>query len=455
MVGSTLTSLRHCPLPLSAMKTRPSGCPWIWRGPLSCEGPQPASSPPTIVYGKQLSGAMRRMRLPLAKYMLLLESPHRLTDPRMEAAAHGPPSPPFRGTPVPISVLTTSVVTATRRMRYPLVSDRYRLPSVSSHSPNTPLNAAAVALPPSPPVEAAPDPAYVTITLLLMQRTRLLPLSAMNSTPPASTKMLAGLFSVLAVGGPASPRGPEGLPLSAPLPTTVEMMPAGEMARTLAFSHRYTTPKESPHRPARFCSPAEVAGSPSPADTAEPMPPYVMMMPSAPPTRLTRPLPLSATNRSPAGLAQLPVGWYSAALIASPPSPLKLEGAPHMPQWVTISNPEVGAGVGTSEGFTDGVTVGTAEGATEGVVDGVAVGTTDGVAVGTTEGTTDGVTDGTTEGVKDGVADGTTEGIIDGTAEGVNDGVADGTTEGVTDGVADGTTEGVTDGDHDGATDGP
>ena len=78
-------------------------------------------------------------------------------------------------TPVPTTVVMIFVMISTRRMRFAVESEMYRLPDESIAAPNGVINVASVANPPSPLVilELPQIPANVLMVEFLINRTTL------------------------------------------------------------------------------------------------------------------------------------------------------------------------------------------------------------------------------------------------------------------------------------------
>ena len=121
------------------------------------------------------------------------------------------------------------------------------------------------------------------------------------------------------VAGPPSP-----LKLAAPLPAKVVITPAGVMRRTrlLSVSVTYKLPRASKAKALGKFSWALVAGPPSPPKPAAPVPAKVETIPAGV-TRRMRFEARSVINKLPAASNAMPVGWFSCALVACPPSPLE------------------------------------------------------------------------------------------------------------------------------------
>ena len=139
------------------------------------------------------------------------------------ALVAGPLSPLKPLLPLPATVVMKPVLVVILRMQLFCVSAINRLPAPSRNTLVGELSAALVAGPPSPPKLAVPSPATVVMmpVLAVTLRMRLLPLSAINKLPAASTATPLGRKSWALVASPPSPPKP---PLP-PLPATVVMMP--------------------------------------------------------------------------------------------------------------------------------------------------------------------------------------------------------------------------------------
>ena len=134
--------------------------------------------------------------------------------------------------------------------------------------------AAARAGPPSPEKPRRPDPAIVEITPLeSTRRTRTLNTSFTYTLPDASAATPTGSMNAVLAGMPSLRENPP--------PTTVEMIPAGDMLRTrrLALSAIRRFPCESKASPNGAARVALIAGPPSPENAGCPVPATVVMMP--------------------------------------------------------------------------------------------------------------------------------------------------------------------------------
>ncbi len=115
----------------------------------------------------------------------------------------------------------------------------------------------------------APVPATVVITPLgVTSRIRLSPVSAMKTSPLASTATPSGSSRRALVAGPPSPQtdGPVGSPQFAPVPATVVMTPLGVISRTRPsnVSAMNTSPFESTATASGSSKVASIASPPSP-----------------------------------------------------------------------------------------------------------------------------------------------------------------------------------------------
>ena len=129
----------------------------------------------------------------------------------------------------------------------------------------------------SPPAGGMPPAAGAALTTVEMvpsgftSRMALLKVSAMNRSPAPSTATPCGSFSCAAVAGPPSPENPPrpSFALSAAKsPATVVMIPVLASTRRITLldaSAMYTSPAASTATPVGVFSAARFAGPPSPA----------------------------------------------------------------------------------------------------------------------------------------------------------------------------------------------
>ena len=139
----------------------------------------------------------------------------------------------------------------------------------------------------------------------------------MNTFPAASTATLRGNDSCTNVALPSPDQ-----PLF-PFPATVEITPlTTSRTRALAKSAMYSWPLGVTATPVGAFSLASVAGPPSPPYPESALPAMVEMMPVTV-TRRTRDAPESAMYRLKAASRATPAGADSCARVAGPPSPAK------------------------------------------------------------------------------------------------------------------------------------
>ncbi|MEA2442884.1 MAG: hypothetical protein QOJ12_176 [Thermoleophilales bacterium] len=141
--------------------------------------------------------------------------------------------------------------------------------------------------------------------------------SAMRTLASGALATPFGVFSAAAVPGPPSPWKPAN-----PSPARVVMVPSGATRRTrwLFVSTITKPPSLATARPIGSFSCAEVAGPPSPLKPAEPIPATVVMTPFGATLRI-RLLSLSAIRYPPSACSARSAGKLSCASVAWPPSP--------------------------------------------------------------------------------------------------------------------------------------
>ena len=154
-----------------------------------------------------------------------------------------------------------------------------------------------------------------------IMRMRLLPVSAIHTSPDAPTATPKGFASAALVAGPSSPLKP-----ATPFPATVLMTPVEadtKRMRLLDLSAIHKSPDAPTATPVGPQSDALVAGPLSPLKPLVPFPATVQMSPEEADTRRMRWLYVSAAHTSPEAPAATPEGLRSTALVAGPLSPLK------------------------------------------------------------------------------------------------------------------------------------